>query len=138
MPKKILVIDDDETSIKFLQTRLEQNKYEVITAHDGVSGLQKVLQENPDLIILDVEMPKMNGYTFMLEFKKLAELSLVPVIVLTAHEEMQPIFVLKGVRGYLVKPVKFEDLLEKLTVLFTSTQDGENPAPIKKTEGNNA
>ena len=118
MGKKILVVDDDQLNVKLVQTRLESNNFEVITAFDGEEGLSKIEKEKPDLIILDVQMPKMNGYTFMLEFKKMEEFNRVPVIVLTAHEEMQPIFTLKGVRGYLVKPIKFEQLFEKLDALL--------------------
>ena len=128
MPKKILVIDDDQLNIKLVKSRLEANQYQVITALDGEEGLQKVLKEKPDLIILDVQMPKMNGYTFMLEFRKLSEFTSIPVIVLTAHEEMQPIFTLKGVRGYLVKPIKFELLFEKLNALLGPPGTG-TPAP---------
>ena len=122
MAKKILVIDDDQLNIKLVKSRLESNGYLVITAMDGEEGLQKVLNDKPDLIILDVQMPKMNGYTFMLEFRKLSEFTAIPVIVLTAHEEMQPIFTLKGVRGYLVKPIKFELLFEKLNALLVPPQ----------------
>jgi CheY-like chemotaxis protein len=118
MPKKILVIDDDELNLKLVKSRLEASGYEVSTANDGDVGVQKLLKEKADLIILDVQMPRMNGYTFMLEFRKYPEVANTPVIVLTAHEEMQPIFTLKGVRGYLVKPIKFELLFEKLNALL--------------------
>ena len=118
MGKKILVIDDDQLNVKLVKARLESNQYSVVTAFDGDEGLSKISAEKPDLIILDVQMPKMNGYTFMLEFRQMEEFSRIPVIVLTAHEEMQPIFTLKGVRGYLVKPIKFEQLFEKLEVLL--------------------
>ncbi len=118
MPQKILIIDDDLLNVKLLKTRLESNHYEVITAANGEEGLQKVVKEKPDAIILDVQMPKMNGYTFMLEFRKLGDVSMIPVIVLTAHGEMQPIFTLKGVRGYIVKPIQFELLFEKLNSLL--------------------
>ncbi len=118
MAKKILIIDDDQLNVKLVKARLETNGYEVVTAGDGAEGLQKVVKDKPDLIILDVQMPSMNGYTFMLEFRKLPDFTRVPVVVLTAHEEMQPIFSLKGVRGYLVKPIKFELLFEKLNTLL--------------------
>ena len=118
MAKKILVIDDDQLNVKLVQSRLEASDYVVVSALDGDEGLQLIEKERPDLIILDVKMPKMNGYTFMLEFRKLEGFNRIPVIVLTAHEEMQPIFTLKGVRGYLVKPIKFEQLFEKLDALL--------------------
>ena len=118
MGKKILVIDDDQLNVQLVKSRLEASHYEVITAYDGEEGLMKVQTEGPDLIILDVQMPKMNGYTFMIELKKSEINNKTPVIVLTAHEEMQPIFTLKGVRGYLVKPIKFEQLFEKMEALL--------------------
>ena len=112
MAQKILVIDDDQVNVQLVQSRLQANGYEVISALDGEAGLRKVKSEQPDLVILDVQMPKMNGYTFMTEYKRIG--AAAPVIVLTAHQEMQPIFTLKGVRGYLVKPLKIENLLEKI------------------------
>ena len=118
MGKKIIVIDDDQLNVKLVKSRLESSGYEVITASDGDEGLTKIQQERPDLIILDIQMPKMNGYTFMIEFKKLEDLNKIPVLVLTAHEEMQPIFTLKGVRGYLVKPLNFDKLFEKMNALL--------------------
>ena len=131
MAKKILVIDDDQLNVKLLKLRLESSQYEVVTAYDGKEGLSKVSREKPDLIILDVQVPKVNGYTFMLEFKRMEEFSRVPVIVLTAHEEMQPIFTLKGVRGYLVKPIKFEMLFEKLDALLGPQTPQAPQAPAK-------
>ncbi len=120
MAKKILVIDDDQLNVKLVKARLESAQYEVITAFDGDEGLVKVQKDKPDLIILDVEMPKMNGYTFLLELKKLGDLSKTPVVVLTAHGENEPIFTLKGARGYLIKPINFDILFGKLTSLLGS------------------
>ena len=112
--KKILIIDDDRMNTLLVQSRLQSSQYEVIYASDGVSGLEKVKSEKPDLIILDVEMPRMNGYTFMNEFKKMDLSQTIPVVVLTSHSENQPIFGLKGVRGYLIKPIDMTVLEEKL------------------------
>ena len=118
MPKKILIIDDDQTNVSLVQSRLRKLGYLVIIALDGDIGLERVQNEAPDLIILDVEMPRMNGYSFMLEMGRSEKLRKIPVIVLTSHEEMQPIFQLKGVKGYLVKPINFDKLLEKLIPLI--------------------
>jgi CheY-like chemotaxis protein len=114
MSKKILIIDDDQVNVQLVRSRLEQNGYDVVSALDGAVGLEMVKVEKPDLVILDVEMPRMNGYTFMTELRKRGGNDLPPVIVLTAHETMQPIFTLKGVRGYLVKPLKIDELLQKI------------------------
>jgi CheY-like chemotaxis protein len=116
MAKKILLIDDDKLNITLTQTRLESKGYEVAAAYNGEEGLLAVEEFLPDLIILDVEMPVMNGYTFLNTLKKKEkEYSSIPVLVLTAHDEMQPIFQLKGVRGYLIKPINFDLLFEKIS-----------------------
>jgi CheY-like chemotaxis protein len=116
MVYKILCVDDDQINIKLMQKRLEEKGYQVILAVDGEVGLSRAMTEKPDLIILDVEMPKMDGYQFLMQRNKNKELIGAPVIVLTAHEEMQPIFELKGVKDYLVKPINFDVLFEKLKV----------------------
>jgi len=110
MAKKILVVDDNQFNVQLVQARLEQKNYEVITAFDGQEGLEKARSEKPDLILLDVQMPEMNGYTFMVELEKIDGLGEMPVIVLTAHQEMQPIFERKGVKGYFIKPLNFDEV----------------------------
>ena len=117
-PKKILIIDDDQTNVSLVQNRLRKVGYHAIIALDGDIGLERAQNEAPDLIILDVEMPRMNGYTFMVEMGKSEKLRKIPVIVLTSHEEMQPIFQHRGVKGYLVKPINFDKLFEKLYPLL--------------------
>lgn len=109
-----MVVDDDQVNVKLTKARLEGEGYEVVVATDGDVGLEKAQSEKPDLIILDVEMPRMNGYTFMSQLIKIEGIKHIPVIVLTAHNDMQPIFKLKGVRDYVVKPINFDKLLEKL------------------------
>ncbi len=112
--KKILVIDDDRTSVTLIKARLEAKQYAVDFALDGQMGLEKVKQSRPDLILLDVEMPRMNGYTFITELRKMDGFKSLPVLVLTAHAQHQPIFGLKGIKGYLVKPVDIDVLLDKI------------------------
>lgn len=116
MAYKLLCVDDDQVNIKVLQKRLEDKGYEVLIALDGKTGLERAREGKPDLIILDVEMPTLDGYQFMMERNKDQDLVETPVIILTAHEEMQPIFELKGVKDYLVKPINFELLFKKLEV----------------------
>jgi len=114
MAYKVLCIDDDQVNIKILQKRLEDKGYHVLLALNGEEGLKRADEGKPDLIILDVEMPTMDGYQFMMQRNRKPELITTPVIVLTAHEEMQPIFELKGVKDYLVKPINFELLFQKI------------------------
>ncbi len=112
MAKKILIIDDDRTNVKLVQNRLEKEGFFVVTAFDGDVGLQKVRTSPPDMIILDVEMPEVNGYTFLLELQKMNQLSKLPIIILTSHAELEPIFKFNRVKGYIIKPVNFDTLLK--------------------------
>jgi DNA-binding response OmpR family regulator len=114
MAKKILVIDDDPHIVELLKNRLMACSYQVATAHDGEEGLEQVRKENPDLIIVDVLMPKMDGYTFVRTLKRSDPTKAIPVIVLTAKDKMKELFELEGVKDYMVKPYRPEDLLKKI------------------------
>ena len=111
MSKKILVVDDDPTLLTVIKPFLESRGYLVFVASDGEQGIQEAKKHNPDLIVLDVKMPKMNGYTFVFELKKIPTLLKVPIIVLTAKEGMSEIFKVEGVKEYILKPFKPEVLL---------------------------
>src|ERR1041385_7987003 len=105
MPKNILVTDDDRTSIELVRHKLEHAGYEIRVAANGEVALAELNKKPADLILLDVEMPVMNGYTFMMERSKSPVFSAIPVIIMTAHKENQPLFQRHGVRAYMVKPL---------------------------------
>jgi DNA-binding response OmpR family regulator len=120
MERKILVVDDDRNIVRVLQTRLEANQYRVVTAFDGDEGLEKVASEKPDLVILDVMMPKMDGYTFVLKLRGGADATAkIPVIILTAKDRMRDLFEMEGIDDYVVKPFTSEDLLGKINKVLT-------------------
>lgn len=114
MPKKILVIDDDPALLKMLEAFLTSHGYAFTSAADGEEGIAKVKSETPDLIVLDIQMPRMNGYTFMFELKKIAGSRSIPILVLTAKEGMAEIFKVEGVKEYITKPFRPEDLLTNI------------------------
>jgi DNA-binding response OmpR family regulator len=116
MSKKILVIDDEPDVIHMIKARLEKNQFTVVTASDGVEGLQKVDDESPDLIVLDVMMPKMDGYTFIKQLKVKQQSNLTPVIVLTAKGQLKDMFEMEGVSDYLTKPFQGHELLDKINL----------------------
>ncbi|MBF0386616.1 MAG: response regulator [Candidatus Omnitrophica bacterium] len=118
MAKKILVVDDDPVGVALMEGRLSRAGYETLLAFNGEQGLKFARVDQPDLIILDVEMPEMNGYTFLTEIRKIETLKDVPVIVLTAHEENHKIFARKGIANYLIKPVNFEVLFKQMDQLL--------------------
>ena len=87
MPKRVLVVDDDENTRRFLSVALEANGYEAVTAEDGDDGFQKVQEEKPDLILLDVMMPKKTGFVLFKQLRRKEEFKDIPVIMLTAVAE---------------------------------------------------
>lgn len=117
MSKTILVIDDDLEVVTLIRNRLEGQHYNVLTASDGVSGFTLAREHKPDLIVLDIVMPHMDGYTFVQEIKRLDELKKVPIIVITAKADMEDLFLSEGVSICLTKPIKTEILMEKVRQL---------------------
>lgn len=113
VPKKILIIDDDLTFVKIIEPFLKSQGFEVIVALDGEDGIKK-LKLRPELIILDISMPIMDGYEFVLAKKKIEADKQVPVIVLTAKEGMADIFKVEGAREYLLKPFQPAALLKSI------------------------
>ncbi len=114
MGKKILVVDDEADVAKLLKIRLEGHQFEVVLASDGNEGLDKAEAEKPDLILLDVMMPTMDGYTFVREMKSNPNTKDIPIIVLTAKPGMKDLFEMEGARDYITKPYEIDDLLSKI------------------------
>ena len=113
MSKKILVIDDDRLNTTLIQFALKES-FDVSTAINGRLGIEAVNRDRPDLIVLDVKMPEMSGFEFMNELKSIPGSASIPVIMLTANENMQDLFFGEGVKGYFVKPVNPEKLEKKI------------------------
>lgn len=114
MPKSVLLIDDETVVVEIAKRKLHDAGYDVLTAHDGEEALEELKKKIPDLILLDIQMPKMNGYTFILEKAKSPQYSPIPVVVLTAYGEMEPLFKHHEVRAYLLKPLNLQELVEKV------------------------
>lgn len=111
---KILIVDDDQDFLQLLEFDLKKHGYEVIMAPDGEEGLKKAKAEKPDLILLDIKMPKMDGYTFVRRLKKEPETKGIALIVLTSYEPMKDMFQLEGVEDYFVKSVNMEGLVKTI------------------------
>lgn len=84
MSKRVLVVDDDENTVKFLSLALRENGYEPFGANDGREGYDKVKETEPDLIVLDVMMPKRSGFVLFKQLRKDPKYKQIPVIMLTA------------------------------------------------------
>ena len=86
-PPRILVVDDNPTNLEILRVRLTAQGYEIVTAADGVEALAQARELDPDLVLLDVMMPKLDGISVLKELKQDAKLRFVPVIMVTAKAD---------------------------------------------------
>ena len=113
----ILVVDDEPDLVITIKNRLEWNKFEVETAANGAEGLEKAELVNPDLILLDCNMPVMSGLDMLQLLRQNKKLKKIPVIMLTAVSENYDIDTarLLGVAGYITKPFNFTQLLDKIS-----------------------
>lgn len=124
---KILVVDDEPDLVDLLRLRLEQKGFEVQSAHDGLQVFTRLEEQKPDLIILDVMMPKMDGFEVLKRLKASEETSRIPVIMLTAKVRSQDILhgYELGADYYLTKPFTTSQLLLAVNVFL----NGKNPSP---------
>lgn len=111
---KLLLVDDDQDFTQLMEYDLKKKGYEIITAHNGEDGLAKALSEHPALIMLDIKMPKMDGYTFVRRLKKDPSTKDIPLIVLTSYEPMKDMFQMEGVNDYFVKSASMESLFKTI------------------------
>ncbi len=116
---KILVVDDSPTERHVMVELLTRNGYQVITAASGEEGIEKAKSEQPDLILMDVVMPGLNGYQATRTLTRDESTRNIPVIVCTSKgQETDKIWGLRqGAQEYLVKPVNGEELLAKIASL---------------------
>lgn len=113
MSQKVLVVDDERAIVDILSFNLKKEGYEVITAHDGEEGYEKALAETPDLILLDIMMPKLDGLQVC---RKLREKMNTPIIMLTARaEEVDKVLGLElGADDYVTKPFSVRELMARV------------------------
>ncbi len=112
---RILVVDDLNDNLFLLQTVLEAEGYEVETANSGHSALEKIENSPPDLILMDVMMPGMNGYETTRKIRQNASLPFIPIVLVTAYEDVNDIQGLAlGANDFIRKPIQFDTLLSRV------------------------
>ena len=129
MAKKILAVDDERHIVRLIQVNLERHGYQVVTAFDGKEGLEKVASERPDMLVLDVMMPYMDGFEVLRELKKNPATRDLPVIMLTAKANDQDIYHgwQSGAECYLTKPFNPMELISFVRRIFQSqTEERDN------------
>ncbi|MDD5005485.1 MAG: response regulator [Candidatus Omnitrophica bacterium] len=118
--KKILVVDDEVQLVDMMKLRLEANNYDVIAAYDGQEGLDKARKEKPDLIILDLMLPKIDGYKVCRMLKFDEKYKKIPIIMFTARAqaEDEKVGMEVGADAYVTKPFEPQVLLGKIKELI--------------------
>ncbi len=120
MSKKVMVVDDSSSIRKAVKLNLARAGYDVIEASDGQDAMEKVAGEKLNLIICDVNMPKMDGLTFVRQLKQKEEFRFTPVIMLTtvSQKEKKEEGISAGVKAWLVKPFEVEQLMSAVARLI--------------------
>ena len=117
---RILIIEDEAHIIELIKFNLESNGFEVITAMDGLTGLKTIEQEKPDLVLLDLMLPQMDGIEVCKNAKMNPEIKEIPIIMLTARgSEMDKVLGLEiGADDYMTKPFSIRELIARIKVVL--------------------
>ncbi len=132
MGKRVLIVDDEKAIVDILEFNLQRDGYETLKAYDGPEGLRMAREENPDLILLDVMLPGMDGFAVCRTLR--GEGNNVPIVMITAREEENDkVFGLEnGADDYVTKPFSMRELLARVKANMRRTAA---PAPTEETEG---
>ena len=123
MDKKKILIADDEQSVRELIKRLLSQDYIVLEAGDGEEAIDIARSEKPDLILMDILMPKVDGYIACYQIKQGQDTKAIPVVMLTGvgHELNKKLSWEVGARGYITKPFSLQDLLDVISPLLPAS-----------------
>jgi two-component system, cell cycle response regulator DivK len=116
--KKVLVIEDNEQNLYLVRFLLERHGYSVLSARDGASGIDMAVEESPDLILLDIQLPVMDGYAVAGRLRECPEVAHIPIVAVTSYamagdreKAME-----SGCTGYIVKPINPETFIAQFEV----------------------
>lgn len=118
--KRILLVDDEVDFVEVLRVRLENSNYEVIVAYDGEEGLERAEREEPDLIILDIMLPKISGFDVCRKLKIDENFKNIPIIMLSVKFQANDVnfSMAMGADAYVTKPFEHKILIEKIRELL--------------------
>ena len=122
---KILYVEDNEDNVYMLSRRLKRKGFDIVIAVDGEQGVEMASSEKPDLILMDLSLPKMDGWTATKHIKGNSELQSIPIIALSAHamEEHKQRALESGCNDYDTKPVDLDRLLTKISKQLGNNND---------------
>jgi len=115
---RVLVVDDDPEIRDITCSMLSKHQYHVSTAANGLEALRMLVTEKPDIILLDVLMPQMDGYTFYKELKNNSDTSTIPVLIITGRGQMEDSFKVLGVDGFIAKPFTADRLIREIHLIM--------------------
>ncbi len=129
----ILIVDDEKPIVDILKFNLQKEGFDTIEAYDGQTGLNLALEKNPDLILLDVMLPEMDGFTVCKEIRMKSQ---VPIILLTAREEeVDKVLGLElGADDYITKPYSVRELLARIKANLRRTKKAQPAGTLEKTD----
>ncbi|KAA1039906.1 response regulator transcription factor [Macrococcus equipercicus] len=132
MGQKVLVVDDEQSIVTLLQYNLQQAGYDVVTAYDGEEGLNKVFTERPDIVVLDLMLPKMDGVEVCKAVR--SEKNHVPILMLTAKDdEFDKVLGLElGADDYMTKPFSPREVVARIKAILRRSQVSEQSSDIKQ------
>lgn len=118
---RILIVDDSPTEVKKISSLLEKHKHEVLSADNGADGVAKARAEKPDLVLMDVVMPGLNGFQATRQLTRSPETQDIPVVIVTTKDqETDRVWgTRQGAKGYLVKPVDENQLISTINDLLS-------------------
>jgi DNA-binding response OmpR family regulator len=125
MKKKILVVDDEDDILQFLELVLREKGYDVVTAAGGQEALTRAQIEKPDLVLLDIMMPQMDGWEVLKLLRVDEETASIPVAMLSARTEAKDRVqgLQEGAVDYICKPFALQELLEKIGTIFGQVEE---------------
>ena len=121
MKLKTLIIEDNEQNMYMLSFLLEKNNYEVIQAFNGLDGIKAAKDSLPDVILLDIQLPEMDGYLVAQNLRKYDELKHVPIIAVTSHAMVgdREKAMASGANGYIEKPIDPDNFIQRMESYFS-------------------
>lgn len=114
--KRILIVDDEKDVCELISDMLKRDGYETLTAFAGEEGLQKATGEQPDLVLLDIILPDIDGFEVLRRLRNSAETQKVPVVIVSGKADTASLFKAKDLKSndYIIKPFTSQDLLRSI------------------------
>lgn len=121
MKLKVLIIEDNEQNMYMLSFLLEKNNYEVLQAFNGSEGIKAAIEKSPDVILLDIQLPEMDGYQIALELRKRNDLNNIPIVAVTSHAMVgdREKAIASGATGYIEKPIDPDNFIKRMESYFS-------------------